>query len=89
MSAEGLCVRRPGRPFQPAAPSGPGSRLVPVGGGAGCTVRPILTRSLSSVPLSAAAVTECTAFCMGELADSSICWFWPLGQPGSLGQFVL
>lgn len=43
---------------------------------------------LSSLPLSAAAMSECTMFCMGELADGSICWFWPLGHPGLSGQFV-
>lgn len=33
--------------------------------------------------------SECTVFRMAELADSSICWFWLLGHPGLLGQFVL
>lgn len=41
------------------------------------------------VPRTAAAVSEGTVFCRGKLADSCICWFWPLGHPGLLGQFVL
>lgn len=43
--AEGLPYAAcPGRPFQPACSLSPGWRLVAVGGGAACTVHPILTK---------------------------------------------
>lgn len=71
------------------APSGPGWRLVPVGGVQHVLSTLFLPNPVSSFLVSAAVVSECTVFCTSKLAVSFICWFWPLGRPGSLDHCVL
>lgn len=60
-----------------------------MGGDTICTVRRVFIGPSLFLPLRAAAVSEHTVFCVGELAAGSIRWFWPLGQSGVLSQFVL
>lgn len=60
-----------------------------MGGAADLLPALLLLDPPSSLPFSTAFVSEHPVFCTGELADSSICWFPPVGQPGLLSQFVL